>query len=90
MAAIPVKWRHRLHRKVPLQFREYNMVIDEGANGTSTCAALVAATGFAESVNAQAASGAHPPHACCLPALPAAANVKHLVRMQRAHGCLPA
>ena len=63
------KCMRRLHRNVPLQFYEYNMVIDEGANGTSTCAALVAATGFAESVNAQAASGAHLLHSCCAASL---------------------
>ena len=73
-----------------MQFYQYNMVIDEGANGASTCAALVAATGFAESVNAQAASGAHVPNACYVPVLHASASDTQLVQARCARACLPA
>ena len=66
-----VRWqRHYLrHRTCALsfdivydaiQFVKYNKVIDQGANAASKCSAEVKATGFAESVSAQAQSGELP------------------------------
>ena len=43
-----------------MQFVKYNKVIDQGANAASKCSAEVKATGFAESISAQAKSGALP------------------------------